>query len=55
LDGGEIAGRNIKSSMIISDKQVKDYVAQLASHSFNDLIGDWGNSGIVDCDCVKRL
>ena len=41
--------------MIVSNKQVEDRVAQLASHSFNNLVGDWENSGIADRDCVKGL
>ena len=55
LHRGEVPGCDIYGAVVIADKEVEHAVARLTGHTFDELVREWGHSGVPDGDGVERL
>ena len=51
----EVTGRYVEDTVVIAHKKIKHGVARSSCHSFNELINEWRDGGVANCDGIEGL
>jgi len=55
LNSGKILGGNVKSLVVIANKEVKDCIARSTSHGLYNLVSEWRDAQVMNGNGIEGL